>query len=98
MDEGFSTYAEHLCGYDQRVNSWLRSFADDPDLDLTRWEGYRANYGASYSFMTYLAEREGPVFIRTLVRQAPDSIEGIAATLAVIGPARRSRRSSTTGC
>ena len=86
LDEGFSTYAEHLCGYDQRVNSWLRSFADDPDLDLTRWEGYRANYGASYSFMTYLAEREGPVFIRTLVRQTPDSIEGIAATLAIVDP------------
>ena len=77
LAEGFSTYAEHLCGYDQRVNSWLRSFADDPDFDLTRWEGFRSNYGASYSFMSYLAEREGPAFVRALVRQTLDGIDGI---------------------
>ena len=68
LAEGFTTYAEYLAGYDQRVNSWLRSSPGDPN-SVTCWQGLRANYGASYSFMPYLADRQGAGFIRTLLGQ-----------------------------
>ena len=83
--EGFTTYGEHLAGYDGRTNGQLQSFMNDPNFNLTRWQGVRANYGASYSFMRYLAEREGPDFIYLLANQPLDGIAGIDATLADIG-------------
>jgi hypothetical protein len=83
--EGLTTYGEHLCGYNQRVGSQLRAFARDPNIGLTLWRGIKANYGASYSFMTYLAERQGAAFIRALVRQPLDGAPGIDATLAATG-------------
>jgi hypothetical protein len=85
--EGFTTYGEHLVGYDGRVNGQLQSFMNDPNFNLTHWQGVRANYGASYSFMRYLAEREGPGFIRMLVDQPLDGASGIDAALASIGSA-----------
>lgn len=85
--EGFTTYGEHLAGYDARVNGQLQSFMNDPNFNLTCWQGVRANYGAAYSFMRYLAEREGPGFIRVLVDQPLDGAAGIDATLAYLGSA-----------
>ncbi len=79
--EGFTTYAEHLAGYDGRTNSQLRSFANDPGANLTSWVGYRAHYGASYAFMSYLAMREGQGFVTDLVDQPADGIAGINQTL-----------------
>jgi hypothetical protein len=81
LGEGFSTYAEHLAGYDGRTNSQLLAFTNEPNFSLTRWLGVRANYGASYSFMRYLAQREGVDFIRSLVEQPLDGIAGINAVL-----------------
>lgn len=83
LTEGFTTYAEHLSGYDLRVESQLHSFTSDLDTSLTRWQGYRANYGASYAFMRYLRGRVGlgPDFIRALVEQPLDGVAGISATL-----------------
>jgi hypothetical protein len=85
LAEGFSTYGEHLCGYDQRVNSWMQAFTRAPDFNLTHWQGVRENYGASYSFVSYLAEREGAAFIRALAQQPLDGAMGIDATLASMG-------------
>jgi hypothetical protein len=85
LSEGFATYAEHLAGYDDRVNSQLQAFTRDPDSSLTSWLGVRANYGASYSFMRYMADREGADFIRALVQQPLDGAAGIDATLAAAG-------------
>lgn len=84
LTEGFATYAEHLCGYDGRVNAQLQSFCNQPDHSLTHWEGVRADYGASYAFLSYLAQREGPAFIRALVEQPLDGIAGIDATLSAL--------------
>ncbi len=81
MYEGFSTYAEHLAGYDGRTNSQLRSFANDPGTNLTSWGDFRAHYGASYAFMSYLAMREGQGFVGDLVNQPADGIVGINQTL-----------------
>lgn len=83
--EGFTTYGEHLAGFDDRVDAQLRAFAHQPNFSLTHWQGLIANYGASYSFMRYMAEREGPEFIRALVEQPLDGVAGIESTLAARG-------------
>jgi hypothetical protein len=85
MTEGFATYAEHLAGYDGRTDSQLRSFANDTDVSLTTWLDYRAHYGASYAFMSYLAVREGQGFIGALVDYPADGIAGINAVLRARG-------------
>jgi hypothetical protein len=81
MYEGFSTYAEHVAGYDGRTNSQLRSFANDPGTNLTNWGDYRVHYGASYAFMSYLAVREGQGFVTDLVSQPADAVAGINKVL-----------------
>ena len=81
MYEGFSTFAEHVAGYDGRTNSQLRSFANDPGTNLTSWADYRAHYGASYAFMSYLAMRQGEEFVTDLVNQPADGVAGINETL-----------------
>lgn len=81
LTEGFSTYGEHLAGYDGRTNSLLRSFANDPDTNLTKWLDRREHYGGSYAFMSYLAVREGQGFIGALVDYPADGVAGINAVL-----------------
>ena len=81
LTEGFTTYAEHLAGYDERVGGQLLAFTFDPSTSVTNWRGWRADYGASYALMSYLAEREGADFIKALVEQPLDGIAGINATL-----------------
>jgi hypothetical protein len=86
LSEGLATYAEHLAGYDGRVDGQLLAFTEDPAVSLTDWGlGLRANYGASYSFMRYLAEREGSDFIRALVEEPWDGTAGIDGALAATG-------------
>lgn len=87
LEEGLATYAEHLCGQDERVSSLLLAFTNDPNLNFTSWgSGDRAHYGASYSFMRYLAGREGSAFIRALVQQPLDGVAGINTVLGVLSP------------
>lgn len=83
--EGLSTYGEYLCGYGQRVGYQLLAFTRDPNFGLTHWRGLRANYGASYGFMSYLADWQGPAFLRALVQQPLDGPAGIEAALSAIG-------------
>jgi len=86
LAEGFTTYAEHLAGYDGRVGGQLLAFANEPQVGLMDWSaGTRADYGASYSFVRYLVEREGTGFIRALVEQPLDGVAGIDATLVARG-------------
>lgn len=90
VNEGFSTYAEYLCGYAGRVNAQVRSFCNEPGrVNLTAWEGVRADYGASYCFMAYLAEQLGQGFLRVLVEQPLDGIAGINAALEAAGSRAR---------
>jgi hypothetical protein len=87
LEEGLATYAEHLCGYDERTDSLLLAFTNDPNVSLTSWgSGDRAHYGASYSFVRYLAGREGPEFIRALVQEPLDGVVGINTVLRVLSP------------
>jgi len=85
ITEGFTTYGEHLAGFDDRVAAQVRAFARGPNFSLTHWQGLIANYGASYSFMRYMAERGGPGFTRALVEQPLDGVTGIDTTLAACG-------------
>ncbi len=86
LEEGLAMYAEHLCGYDDRADSMLGAFTHSSDTDLTFWGGGdRASYGASYSFVRYLAGREGPAFINALVQQHLDGVAGINAVFQGLG-------------
>jgi hypothetical protein len=87
LEEGLASYAEHLCGYDERANSMLQLFTSDPDVDLTYWgNGDWPHYGASYSFVSYLAGREGSGFIKALVQEPLDGVAGINAVLERLSP------------
>lgn len=83
--EGLTTYGEHLCGYDGRTTRQILSFCYDPNFNLTYWEGVQANYGASYLFMRYILERQGPEFVRTLIDEPLGGAHGLAAALASVG-------------
>ncbi len=77
LAEGLSAYAEHVAGYDDRVGSQLRSFASDPDTNLTSWVDTWGHYGVGYAFVSYLAAREGQSFIGALVDYPADGVAGI---------------------
>jgi hypothetical protein len=85
VTEGICMYGEHISGYDGRTNSLLRSFANDPSTNLTSWRDYRAHYGASYAFVSYLAVREGQDFIADLVEYPADGVAGINYVLRARG-------------
>jgi hypothetical protein len=85
VQEGICGYAEHLCGYDDRTDAFLLAFERDSNTNLTAWEGDRQHYGASYSFIRYLAGREGKEFIRRLVQEPLDGVAGVNATLIAMG-------------
>jgi hypothetical protein len=89
IDEGIACFAEHLAGYDGRTTTFLMSFANDPDTNLTSdftlGKNYLANYGASYSFISYLVGREGQDFLTALVAEHTDGIAGINAVLQARG-------------
>jgi hypothetical protein len=86
LQEGLCGYGEYLCGYTDRVDGYLLSFENKPNTSLTRWgNGERQNYGASYSFIRYLAGREGSEFIRRLVQEPLDGAVGINTVLRAMG-------------
>jgi hypothetical protein len=56
VDEGCATLAEYLCGYGfspTHISEYLLWFWDTP---LTIWEGYLADYGASFLWTYYMYE------------------------------------------
>ncbi len=59
VDEGCATLAEWLCGYGfspGHISEYLMWFWDTP---LTIWEGYLADYGASFLWTYYMYEHYG---------------------------------------
>ena len=53
------------------------SFLADPSINLTHWVFDSANYGKTYLFASFLAERYGPGLIRQIVAEPRNSILGI---------------------
>ena len=86
VDEGMSTLAEWLCGYGfspGHISEYLYWFWDTP---LTIWEGYLADYGASFLWTFYMYEHYGGVdLIWDVCHNQANGIEGWSSTLAARG-------------
>ncbi len=83
MNEGFSNLAMSLNGYS--IGGADRTFARNPDLQLTYWPveaGNRsANYGAAFLFVNYFLNRFGREATQTLVAHPEDGMESLDAVL-----------------
>ncbi len=91
IDEGSAELAAFLNGYS--VGGHDRSFALNPDIQLTDWpndSGSRSpNYGASFLFMTYFLDRFGEDATKALVYDPSNgmvSIDNVLAQLGVVDP------------
>ena len=83
VDEGCADLAGYICGYGHPAGHIAYYMAYHPITSLTYWGGELENYGASYLFALYLYEQfGGESFIRELVSEEANGIEGIENTLA----------------
>ncbi|MCE2448855.1 MAG: T9SS type A sorting domain-containing protein [Candidatus Latescibacteria bacterium] len=77
IDEGLAGYAEDLVGFPEADPSMVPSFLADPSINLTHWVSESANYGKTYLFASFLAERYGAGLIRQIVAEPRNGILGI---------------------
>ena len=77
IDEGLSGYAEELVGFPEADPSMVPSFLADPSINLTHWVSDSANYGKTYLFASFLAERYGSGLIRQIVAEPRNGILGV---------------------
>ncbi|NIT58662.1 MAG: hypothetical protein GWN00_21265, partial [Aliifodinibius sp.] len=86
VDEGSSDLAFYLCGYGfpkGHISDYLLWHWDTP---LTFWEGYLADYGASFLWTFYMYEHYGGAdFIREFCYEQANGIEGWNIILAAWG-------------
>jgi hypothetical protein len=86
VDEGCATLAEWLCGYGfspGHISEYLLWFWDTP---LTIWEGFLADYGASFLWTFYMYEHYGGAeLLWDLVQDPANGIEGWENALAANG-------------
>ncbi|MCC7264832.1 MAG: T9SS type A sorting domain-containing protein [Candidatus Latescibacteria bacterium] len=81
VDEGLSGYAEEVAGYPEADPDAAPDFLRNPGVGLL-WPGSTLdaqgyNYGGTYLFMSYLAQRQGRAFIRQLVAQPRNGTFGV---------------------
>ncbi|MFX1359159.1 MAG: hypothetical protein ACFE8T_02320 [Promethearchaeota archaeon] len=82
VDEGQSDLAMYLCGYGSSMSSHLMYYMAFHWLTaLTFWGGGLQDYGASYLFLLYLYEQFGVDFVKDMVQEQANGIEGIQKTL-----------------
>ena len=89
VNEGLSGYAEAVAGFPEADPAAVPAFLDRPETSLTTWRGFPRNYGATYLFAAYLAERHGPDLIRALVSEPANGIAGVDGALEGIGSGDR---------
>ncbi len=89
VNEGLSGYAEAVAGFPEADPAAVPAFLDRPETSLTTWKGAPRNYGATYLFAAYLAERHGPDLIRALVSEPANGIAGVDGALEGIGSGDR---------
>jgi hypothetical protein len=87
LDEGASVFSEYLIGDNPLSGTYGTTFKSNPDVSLTYWDGSSsslvfANYGASYTFMLYLAEHYGgDPLVQDLVERSADGIQSVEDAL-----------------
>jgi hypothetical protein len=85
VNEGLSGYAEQVAGYPEADPAAVPAFLARPDSDLTLWQDTPYNYGSTFLFMAFLAERYGGDYIRRLVSEQRNGIFGIEAAFTSAG-------------
>ncbi len=86
--EGMAEYATYCAGYlapHDNVSFRAVEFLQNPDDSLIYFDIGQKDYGGSYLFSFYLAERFGVQFLRDLVQQEEDGALGIEAALLEAG-------------
>lgn len=90
LDEGASMFSEYLTGYSIGIHESY--FESNPDVSLTFWDYSNtedlllANYGASYFFYRFLAEKYGgATIIQNLVRDTSNGTSSVKQVLKITG-------------
>ena len=85
LNEGMSGYAEALTGFPEADTTVVGAFLQRPGAGLTGWENQAWNYGSTYLFSAFLAERYGGDLIRAVVADTANGTDGIDAAFAGLG-------------
>ena len=86
VNEGLAGYAEELAGFAEADPSAVPAFLARPELGLNWHLPVQAsNYGSTYLFFSFLAERYGPELIGQIVAEQRNDRFGIDAVLNEIG-------------
>ena len=85
LNEGMSGYAEALIGFPEADSTVVGAFLRRPGAGLTAWENRAWNYGSTYLFSAFLAERYGGDLIRAVVAEQENGIHGVDAAFAGLG-------------
>lgn len=88
VNEGLSGYAEELNGFAEADPAAVPAFLSQPGIDLTNWplDVKAHNYGSTYLFFSFLAERHGSTgFIHSLVAEQRHGRFGIDVTFETLG-------------
>ena len=79
INEGLSELSAQLNGFE--TSGSVGAFIGCPDTQLTSWPDLpgqaAANYGAAHSFMNYLLQRFGEIFIRDIVTEKSNGLSSI---------------------
>ena len=87
VDEGCSELATFICGYGIRSP---RYFTNDPDNDLTSWDGNLSDYSQCFMWTLYFYEHYGgSSTIKTLVSEPANGTVGIDNALSSRGYSER---------
>jgi hypothetical protein len=85
VEEGLSGLARYVCGYGHQT-SHVTAFSQAPTTSLTNWQDDLANYGATYLFILFLAEKYGGApTIKAIVANTGTGITGINSALLARG-------------
>jgi|AP95_1055475.scaffolds.fasta_scaffold07662_2 hypothetical protein len=85
VDEGLAGYAEELAGFPEADPAAVPDFLERPwrtGLGLGKWEDTTYNYGSTFLFMSFLAERYGLDLVRQVVSEPRNGRDGIDAAFA----------------
>ncbi len=81
VDEGCADLAMYLCGYGHWTSHIANYLIYHWFTALTFWGNGLEDYGASYLFALYMYEKFGIDFIKDMVQEQANGIEGIQKTL-----------------
>ena len=85
LDEGLSGFAELIAGYPELDPNVVPAFLRRPGIDVTDWDSRAYNYGSTYLYVAFLAERFGIELMADLVNERRNGTDGVDATLVPFG-------------